>query len=136
MSVDGRARHSTAFCSSASACDRIGTALKQSFQPVRGISNSKCADRAGRTLQLVRQLCRVRGQDGEHADQLTACAENIASTSRSSAASPSVMRRRCPISIGPSSGASGGDGIQSIRSSVKRHGDSPQSPDRSVRQRS
>src|SRR6266446_2070518 len=48
--------------------------------------------------------------------RLAAWAENIVSTSRSSLASPRLMRWRWSMSIGPSSGASGGDGLQAIRS--------------------
>ena len=43
-------------------------------------------------------------------------ARNIVNTSCSMSASPSVMRWRCLKSTGPSPGASGGDGIHSIRS--------------------
>src|SRR5262249_18276868 len=44
---------------------------------------------------------------------------NMPSTCRSRAASPGVIRARCARSIGPSSGASGGEGIHSIPFALK-----------------
>ena len=86
------------------------------LQPGGGIGDGKSADRAGRALERVRQRAGIRRYGGERVTSLADWATNIVNTSCSMSASPSVMRWRCSKSIGPSPGASGGDGIHSIRS--------------------
>ena len=96
--------------------DRVKAVADRGLDVFGGVSDTERTDRARRTLQSVDQRRRIRGQISRRPSRPVACAENIASTSRVRLASPSVIRSRCPLSIGPSSGASGGDGIHSIRS--------------------
>ena len=45
--------------------DRIGAARERGFQPAGGIGDAKCADRARRTLQRMRQRAASAGKRGE-----------------------------------------------------------------------
>ena len=59
----------TASSSSASASGRIVTVPHCGFQTFGGIGHVKCADRARRAFQRMRQRAGIGGQDGQRADQ-------------------------------------------------------------------
>ena len=100
---------------------RIATAVDRRLETDGGIGNAKCADRARRALQAV---CTSAGNThaGQDAGSTDRPAEH-ASTSRSRPASPSVMRLRCSISIGPSSGDERRRWHPVNPFQMKRHGD-------------